>query len=50
MGKIKTITRFGGVIYDHSKYKTVKSMQDLPENVKKAIQKDKYKEPTNDTE
>ena len=39
------VTYFNGVEYLHSKFNTATKQKDLPENVKKAIQGDKYIEP-----
>ena len=40
------ITIYKGVKYEHSKYNTAAKQKNLPEQVKKAIQGDKYVEPT----
>ena len=40
-----TVTFYKGVMYIHSEYNTAAKQKKLPEAVKKAIQKDKYKEP-----
>ena len=42
----KLVTFYGGVKYDHSLYATAAKQKNLPEPVKKAIQGDKYVEPT----
>ncbi len=40
---MKTVTRFGGIKYEHSKFTTAAKQKNLPEEVKKAIQGKKYK-------
>ena len=39
-------THFNGIVYNHSDYTTAAKQKNLPEQVKKAIQGDKYVEPT----
>ena len=45
-----TVTGYKGVTYIHSKYTTAAKQKTLPEPVKKAIQGDKYVEPTQTVE
>jgi hypothetical protein len=41
-----TVTQFGGKKYFHKDYTTAAKQKNLPEAVKKAIQGEKYVEPT----
>ena len=43
---MRTVTEHKGKVYYHDEYTTAAKQKNLPEQVKKAIQGDKYVEPT----